>query len=131
MGSFRKAQRGFTLIEVMVVVAILSILASITFSLYANTQQRARIAKVQGDVQTIASAVSLYQAHTGAMPPALATLTAVALDAAGRAGGPFLGVVPSPPAGGSPAWAAYGFTDNGNGTFSISATGDGTTITRP
>src|SRR5215469_13961332 len=45
--------------------------------------------------------------------------------------GPFMASIPSPPPGGSPAWGfAYTYTSSTAGTFSITATGDGVTITR-
>ena len=43
--------------------------------LYANVQQRARIAKAQADARALASAVSIYDAHMGVLLTAFTQLT--------------------------------------------------------
>ena len=121
-------QRGFTLIELMIVVAIIGILSAIAIPLYANVQARARVAKAQADARALASALSIYAAHMGVVAPALTDLTAVATNGQNQTAGPFMASIPNPPSG----WQAYSYAPNSTaGTFNISATGDGSTVSLP
>lgn len=57
----RMGQRGFTLIEVMVVVVILGILAAVIVPKIMDNPDKARIVKARSDVQALKSALDLYK----------------------------------------------------------------------
>lgn len=60
--------KGFTLIELAVVLAIIAILAAILTPMVTGYLDQARVARAQADARTIADAVKLYQRDTGRWP---------------------------------------------------------------
>ncbi len=60
---------AFTLIELLIVVAIIGILAAIAVPNFLNAQVRAKIAKVDGDMRTLATALESYRLDNNGYPP--------------------------------------------------------------
>ena len=68
MPTKRFNQKGFTLVELLVVVTILAILATIGFTIFNGTQKTARDAKRKGDIDAIAQAMEVnYGKTTGGL----------------------------------------------------------------
>ena len=58
-------KRGFTLLELMVVVAIIVLLAGIILPNYAKRVDRAKMVKAEADISTIETAISMYSNDMG------------------------------------------------------------------
>jgi prepilin-type N-terminal cleavage/methylation domain-containing protein len=62
-------ERGLTLIELMVVVAIIAILLAIALVLFQDAQRRARLAADQATLNAMRSAITIYYGkHNGNFP---------------------------------------------------------------
>jgi len=55
-----KNQRGFTLIELLIVIAIIAILALIAIPNFLEAQTRAKVARAQSDMRSLATALEAY-----------------------------------------------------------------------
>ncbi len=117
-----RAQRGFTLVELMVVVAIIALLAAIVIPNYVHARAQASVSQSEANIKQIATSLELYYADnqaypatgTGSVTPALfggpvnPYLTATPTNALGRKEYAYANV---PAANGKPD--SYTLTDAG------------------
>jgi prepilin-type N-terminal cleavage/methylation domain-containing protein len=61
--------KAFTLIELLIVVAIIAILAAIAVPNFLEAQTRAKLARSRADMRTVAIALEAYRAESNAYPP--------------------------------------------------------------
>lgn len=141
-----RASRGFTLIELMIVVAIVGILAAITLPAYNRYVQRARVAEATSVLASMAVRMEQYFQDNRSYVGACTNGTVAPLPAAvGSGGSGFAFTCPTLAAGaytvtatGTGGMAGFAYTlSNGNvrATTSVGAgwTGGGSTcwVTRP
>lgn len=70
--AFRRSS-GFTIVELLVVIVVIAILATITAVSYAGISQRANIASIQQQLSSNSSLLRLYNAENSSYPTSLDT----------------------------------------------------------
>ena len=70
----KRDQKGFSLIELLIVVAIIGIIAAIAVPQLMNAMDRGRQRRSMADMRNIATAAGTFRVDTGAYPAALANL---------------------------------------------------------
>lgn len=75
-----KTKSGFTIVEILIVIVVIGILASISIVAYNGVQSRSRDAKRLSDVQAIQKSLELYKTDRGTYPAHI-TATAAELPA--------------------------------------------------
>ena len=68
MNKLSKTRRGFTVVELLVVIVVIGILTSITMISYSTYQRRTQIATAQNDLKAINNALEKYYSKNGAYP---------------------------------------------------------------
>lgn len=68
-------QRGFTIVELLIVVVVIAILAAITIVSYNGITERSRFSTMRSDLASLNKAILMYHADNGAYPITPATAT--------------------------------------------------------
>ena len=74
MISLKKRQSGFTIVELLIVIVVIGILATLVIVTFTGIQQKARNSQRQTDINALDSHLEAYYAQTGSYP-SLAVLT--------------------------------------------------------
>lgn len=72
--SLIKNEQGFTLVEMMIVVAIVAVLTAVAIPKFNESLAMANTARVQADLQSLDTAIAMYRVQNGRSPKALADL---------------------------------------------------------
>lgn len=62
-------KKGFTLIEILVVIVIIGILAGFSLTAFSSSRKTARDARRKADLEQIRAALEIYRADNGQYPP--------------------------------------------------------------
>ena len=69
-----RAQRGFSLIEILIVVALIALIAGMVANQVFGGQDRAKVKMAQAQAAALSGKVSQYEGDTGALPQRLEDL---------------------------------------------------------
>lgn len=68
MVSLKRKQQGFTIVELLIVIVVIGILATLVITTFTGIQQKARDTKRQTDINAMRTQIEAYFTQTGKYP---------------------------------------------------------------
>jgi len=108
-------KRGFTLVELMIVITIMAILATIAVMSFSRVQKQARDIKRKAEVKTIRDALQGYYVERGSFP--LSSAPAAASSVLSVLSPTFMSNIPAAPSGTAGTNSDYMYVTNSTGAI--------------
>lgn len=131
MSIKQRMKRGFTLVELLIVVIIIAVLAAIAIPKFANSSLRSKESALRAELKLIRNAIELFKNDCGCYPAALSDLTGTSAPATGKDSsgatytitssnyrGPYLSSIDTDPIDGT----SFTYTNSGANTGKLTAT---------
>ena len=116
----RRNRRGFTLVEMLLVITIIGILAALVIPKMMGRSEQARQAAVRADIASVKTALDAFEVDSGFYPKSLGDLLDKPRDSKNWRG-PYLDKIPQDPWG---AAYVYAYPGKHNATsFDVSSSG--------
>jgi general secretion pathway protein G len=103
-----RTRKGFTLVEILIVVVILGILAAIVIPQFTNASTEAKVANLKSNLQTVRAQLELYKLRHDDTPPATPAAFVTEMTTKDANGMCYLPAIPVNPFTGGSSVAAWG-----------------------
>jgi general secretion pathway protein G len=116
-----RTRKGFTLVEILIVVVILGILAAIVIPQFTNASTEAKVANLKSNLQTVRAQLELYKLRHDDTPPATPAAFVTEMTTKDANGMCYLPAIPVNPFTGGSSVGAW--SDGATGDWQYQKTG--------